>query len=198
MIVEARTEGFEPAVIEIEKRPCEPVAEVPAEECRFLDEWLLSRTLINQPWPDIDAMHRSPNFNFWTAHSVGRGNDESFTGLRFHNANLHEGHRMDGDGAVDSARLIHFIRVRVPAPTKPIRKAYIHFETFEGRGRVYAYDGDQRFFTEREHFAKAPLDIEVTGVKPGDEVEVWAVLEANTPYSAINRPVRWVYEYMDE
>ena len=192
--VEAVIEGFEPAVISIPKIPAEPIPEVPVEECRFLDKWLLSRTLINQPWPDIDAMHRRPNFNFWTEHAVGRGNDENFTGLRFRNPNLHEGHRMDGDGAVDSARLIHYISVKVPKPGKEFTKASIHFEVFEGRGRVYAFDGDQRFFTEREYFTKAPLDLDVTGVKPGDEVEVWAVLEANTPYSAINRPVRWVFE----
>lgn len=194
LVVEARAEGFEPAVIEIEKWPCVPVPEVPVEECRFLDQWLLSRTLINQPWPDIDALHQRPNFNFWTKHAVGRGNDENFTGLRFHNTKLHEGHRLDGDGAVDSARLIHFIRVRVPQPSRPFEKAFIHFEIFEGRGRVYVYDGSKRFFTERDFFTKAPLDIDVTGVRPGDEVEAWAVLEANTPYSAINRPVRWVFE----
>ena len=59
---------------------------------------------------------------------------------------------------------------------------------------MYAFDGNQRFYTERDFFTKAPLDLDVTGVRPGDEVEVWAVLEANTPYSAINRPVRWVFE----
>ena len=194
MIVRATVEGFSPAEIEIEKAPGQAVPEAAAEECRFLDEWLLSRTLINQPWPDIDAMHQKPNFNFWTVHSVGCGNDESFTGLKFHNEKLHEGHRLDGDGAVDSARLIHFIRVRVPSPARAFKKAMIHFECFEGRGRVYAFDGNQRFYTERDFFTKAPLDLDVTGVRPGDEVEVWAVLEANTPYSAINRPVRWVFE----
>ena len=192
--IEATVDGFAPAVIVIDKLPAEPIPEVPVEECRFLDKWLLSRTLIDQPWPDIDAMHRRPNFNFWTEHAVGRGNDENFTGLRFRNPNLHEGHRIDGDGAVDSARLIHFIRVKVPQPGREFKKACIHFEIFEGRGRVYAYDGDKRFFTERDRFFKAPLDLDVTGVKPGDEVEVWAVLEANAPYSAINRPVRWVFE----
>lgn len=69
----------------------------------------------------------------------------------------------------------------------------MHFEIFEGRGRVYAYSGSKRFYIERCEFAKAPLDLEYEGLKPGDEVEVWAVLEANTPFSAINRPVRWVF-----
>ena len=194
MIVEASVEGFEPVRIEIEKVPCDAIPEVPVEECRFLDKWLLSRTMINQPWPDIDAMHARPNFNFWTEHAVGRGNNEAFTGVKFNNQHIHEGRRFDGDGAVESARLIHFISVRVPQPAKPFSRAFIHFENFEGRGRVYVYSGKQRFFLERKEFYKAPMDVEVTGVKPGDEVEVWAVLEANLPYSAINRPVRWTFE----
>ena len=179
--IEAEAEGFAPAVIAVSKLPAKAIPEVPEEECRFLDKWLLSRTLVNQPWPDIDAMHRRPNFNFWTEHAVGRGNDENFTGLNINSAS-------------NSARLIHYIRVKVPAPSHPFTKATIHFETFEGRGRVYAYAGEKRFFTERTSFFKAPLDLDVTGVKPGEEVEVWAVLEANTPWSAINRPVRWVFE----
>ena len=184
--IEACVEGYEPATIVIEKAPGEPVPEVPEEECHFLDEWLLSRTLINQPWPDIDAMHARPNFNFWTPHCVGRGNDENFTGLTFRDPLVHEGKDMGGEGGVESARLIHFISVKVPKPSKEFSKVSIHFENFETNGRVYVYDGDLRFYTERTNFQHGPLDIDVTGVQPGDTVEVWAIIDANTTWSAIN------------
>ncbi len=188
IIVEAKIEGFETARITVEKEIASPIPEVPAEECRFLDEWLYSRTLIDQPRPDIDRMHLSPNFNFWTRHNPGRGNDENFTGLRFTR------NKRPGDGCVESARLIHFIRTKVPKTSHDFTKATVHFEIFEGRGRVYLYSGGKRFFVERENFTKAPLDLECEGLKAGDEVEVWAVLEANHPFCAINRPVRWIFE----
>lgn len=187
IVIEAQIDGFEPAVITIEKEAADPIPEVPAENCRFLDEWYYSRTLIDQPWPDIDKMHQRPNLNFWTKYNPGRGNNENFTGLVFSD------NHQPGDGSVESARLIHVTTVKVPQPSKAFDKVVLHFEIFEGRGRVYAYSGNKRFYTERCEFAKAPLDLECEGLKPGDEVEVWAVLEANTPFSAINRPVRWVF-----
>ncbi len=188
IVVEASIDGFETAEITVEKEITAPIPEVPTEDCRFLDEWLYSKTLINQPWPDIDRMHLSPNFNFWTRHNPGRGNDENFTGLRFSK------NPQPGDGCVENARLIHFIRTRVPETSHAFTKATVHFEIFEGRGRVYLYSGDKRFFAEREYFTKAPLDLECEGLQTGDEVEVWAVLEANHPFCAINRPVRWILE----
>lgn len=188
IVIEANIDGYEAATLVIEKEAAEPVCEVPAEECRFLDEWLYSRTLVDQPWPDIDAMHKRPNFNFWTKYNPGRGNNENFTGLRF------SPNHQPGDGSVENARLIHFIRTKVPQTSHDFEKAIVHFEVFEGRGRVYLYSGDKRFFVERDYFTKATLDLECEGLRPGDEVEVWAVLEANTAFSAINRPVRWIFK----
>ncbi len=194
IVVEAKIKGYDTVVLTIEKEAAEPVLEVPAEECRFLDEWLYSRTLINQPWPDIDQMQKRPNFNFWTKYNPGRGNNENFTGLRFRDPLLFEGRELGG-GDLENARLIHYIKTKVPvSSTKDFTKAVIHFEVFEGRGRVYLFSGNKRFFTERKEFVKAPLDLECEGLQQGDEVEVWAVLEANSPYSAINRPVRWMFQ----
>lgn len=191
IVIEAAADGYAPVLMTINKESAEAIPEVPAEECRFLDEWLYSRTLIDQPWPDIDQLHKRPNFNFWVKYNPGRGNNENFTGLRFDNDRIHEGRKFNGEGAVESARLIHFIRAKVPQTSHDFKKAVVHFEIFEGRGRVYLYSGDKRFFVEREEFVKAPLDLACEGLKSGDEVEIWAVLEANTPFSAINRPVRW-------
>ena len=39
-----------------------------------------------------------------------------------------------------------------------------------------------------------PLAVDTTGLKEGEEVEIWAVLEADTMFSAINKPVRWCFE----
>lgn len=192
IVIEAMIDGYDAAVLTIEKEAAEPIPEVAAEGCRFLDEWLYSRTLIDQPWPDIDQMHQRPNFNFWTKYNPGRGNNENFTGLRFADPLFFEGRELGG-GTLENARLIHFISTKVPETSKEFEKAIVHFEVFEGRGRVYLYSGDKKFFVEREKFVKAPLDLECEGLKPGDEVEVWAVLEANTPFSAINRPVRWMF-----
>lgn len=196
IIVEAQAEEFAPVQIEIAKQPAEAVAEVSAEACRFLDEWLYSRTLIDQPWPDVDAMHRAPNFNFWTKYNPGRGNNESFTGLTFPSprvAGMPVFDAHESEGVVKSARLVHFIRVKVPQPSHEYSSTVIRFEVFEGAGCVYVYGKDKRFYAEKQDFTKRAFDIDVTGLQPGEKVEVWAVLQALTPFSAINRPVRWIF-----
>ena len=81
----------------------------------------------------------------------------------------------------------------MPKPTYAFSRAVLHFETWEGRGRVYLYAGDRRWMTERTEFKKAPLDLECPGLLSGETVEVWAVLEADSPFCAINRPVRWEF-----
>lgn len=193
MVIEAAVEGYPTARILIEKEEATAIPEVPVEECRFLDEWLYSPTLIDQPWPDIDAFRRRPNFQFFTPYHPGRGNNENFTGLIFAPDAPQRAQTLN-QSAVESARLVHCIRVKVPKPSFAFTRVILHFEIFEGRGRVYVYSGDKRFFVERTQFAKAPLDLVCEGLKPGDEAEVWAVLEANHAFCAINRPVRWVFE----
>lgn len=194
IVITATVDGYAPAEIVIEKENACAVPEVPVEDCRFLDEWLYSRVMIDQPWPDIDELHAAPNYNFWKRYNPGRGNDEDFTGLPFDQGNASPIRKPQfGVKPVESARMIHYIKCIVPQPSQAFEKPVLHFECFEGRGRVYVYAGDKRYFVEREEFTKATLDVICEGLQPGEEVEVYAVLEANHPFCAINRPVRWTF-----
>lgn len=81
----------------------------------------------------------------------------------------------------------------MPQPSHEYSSTVIRFEVYEGAGRVYVYGTDKRFYAEKPDFTKRAFDIDVTGLQPGEKVEVWAVLQALTPFSAINRPVRWIF-----
>ncbi len=194
IVIQAEIDGFTPAQIIVEKEKACAIPEVAVEECRYLDEWLYSRVLIDQPWPDIDEQHEQKNFNFWKKYNPGRGNDEDFTGLCFPQTGAAPArpHALN-QKPFESARLIHFIQVKLPKPSMEFTKAILHFENFESNGRVYIYSGDKKFYAERTNFKKGPLDVELENVKPGDDVEVWAIIDADTPFSALNRPIRWMF-----
>lgn len=187
LIVEAACEGFAPTVIAITKQEGGLVPEVASEENRFLHEWYISRTLVDREFPDIDEMHRSPNWNFWQRYEVGRGNNESFTGL-------FPRRKSDDQKVPESARIIHAIWTKVPRSNSPHEKTFIHFENYEGAGKVVVFDEEKRFEAVKDNYDAIPFDVDVTGITEGSEVEVWAVLEGNQAFSAINRPVRWVFE----
>lgn len=187
LIVEALCEGFEPAEIVIQKQQSEVVREVLSEENRFLHEWYISRTQIDREFPDIDEMHRNPDLNFWQHYEVGRGNNESFTGVFPRRAG-------SGENGPGWARVIYAIRTKVPHANSSHERTFIHFENYEGSGKVVVFDGEKRFEAVKETYDAIPFDVEVSGITEGGVVEVWAVLEGNQPFSAINRPVRWVFQ----
>ena len=194
IVIEASAEGYGTARIEIAKEAAAPIPEVPEEECRFLDEWFYSQTLIDQDWPDIDGLHAHPNLNFWKRYHPGRGNDENFTGLILPGQDISSLRRPPVfNKAVESARLIHVIRMKVPKPSTAFENVVLHFENIEGRGRVYVYAGDKRYYGEKVNHHKAPYDLVCEGLQPGEEAEVWVVVQAHQTYCAINRPVRWEF-----
>lgn len=186
--VEAVCEGFASAVITIEKATGEAVCEVPYEDNRFLEKWYVSPALVNQPMPDIDGMHRNPDLNGWILFEVGRGNSNSFVGLFPRKPQDSE---CDEQGTV---RLIYYHKTKVPKCSGVYEKTVLYFEKYEGAGKVVVFGGDKRFEAEKTSFRAMPLAVDTTGLKEGEEVEIWAVLEADTMFSAINKPVRWCFE----
>lgn len=185
--VEAVCEGYEPAVITIEKAPGEVLPEVPYEENRFLEKWDISPALVNQPMPDIDEMQKHPDFNGWMLFEVSRGNSNSFAGM-------FPGPQDPDKVRPESVRLIYHIKAKVPKCSEAYERIVLYFEKYEGAGKVVVFGGDKRFEAEKTSYKAMPLAVDVTGLKEGEEVDVWSVLEADTMFCAINKPVRWCFE----
>ena len=185
--IEAVCEGYPPAVITIRKEAAEAVPEVPETDNPYLYQWRVSPTVVNQPDPDLDAMHRNPDFADWRLFEVGRGNPNCFAGLY---------PRPPQDTVTvppESAYAVHMIRTRVPGRGESGGHLQLCFEKFEGAGKVVIFGENARVEAVKEDYRSTPFIVDAEGLKPGDEVEVWAVLKANSNFCGICRPVCWQY-----
>lgn len=146
-------------------------------------------TLINQPMCDIKELHNSiMDKKGWMYHEVGRGNTESFTGL-------FPRPPMTVDIiAPESARLIYCTKQRIPHNAGTYKKLMLVFEKYEGAGTVWLFSGDKRIEARKGVYNSATFIVDATELTPGDEIEVWTVLEANTNFCGIIKPVHWMYE----
>ena len=93
-----------------------------------------------------------------------------------------------------SVQLVYCHRTKVPACVREYSRISLVFEKFEGIGEAALYSGDKCFKVEKTTFPPAPVILETEGLKPGDEVEVWVRLKADTMFCAVNKPVRWSFE----
>lgn len=187
LTIEAVVEGYAPASITITKAAADSIPEVPVEDNKFIYQFYISPTRINEIMPDLDAFHADkPDMSNWIYFEVGRGNSDSFSMLPRQGM---------GDSSIQSARIVYYAKTKVPVNSSKFKKTRLVMEKFEGKGKVVVFGPNNlRFEAAKEIYPPTPLEVDTTGLQEGDEVEVWAVVEADTMFCGVIRPVRWCFE----
>ena len=183
--VEALCEGYTPAVISIEKQAAEPVPEAPVIDNPYLYQWYVSPAYINQPEPNLDELRVNPDLTDWRLFEIGRGNSNSFAGLF---------PRPPQDTRTippKSAYVIYTIKARVPHTEDDSKALKLCFEKFEGAGKAVIYGKKTRIEKEKDNYLSVPFTVDADGLEPGEEVEIWVLLRANSIFCSICRPVSW-------
>ena len=187
--VEAFCDGFTPAVIAIPKAPGVPVPEVPEEENPYLYQWHLSPILINQPMLNLDELHRHLDLSGWRTFEVGRGFSHSFDGPSPRSPQ--EPWNIAPESVI---REIYYIKTRIPCCGDTNKHPELYFEKFIGAGRVVIFSENQKVEAEKTSPASIPFTVDASGLQGGEEVEIFAVVEADSLFFGICRPVYWRFK----
>ena len=183
LVLEAVCPGYDAAQIVIRKEPSSVIPEVQGEDCRFIGKWNISPPIAAKPLPDLDALNEAQNFDGWKYFEVGRGSADIFAGFV----------RPDPDESGEPLRVIFHAKSVVPSSYDDKKDLMLHFEKYEGAGKVVIYSGKKRFETVREKFSYGSFTVDASLLQPGETVDIWAVIESPNPINGICRPVRWMF-----
>ena len=183
LIVEAVCPGFEPAQITIEKAPSCVIPDVQGEDNRFIGKWSISPPMAAQPAPDMDKLNQEQNFEGWRIFEVGRGSADLFANFV----------RPDPDESGEPLRIVYHARTIVPKSYDDKKELTLHFEKFEGAGKVFFYTATKKLEVVKEKFSYGSFTADASQLEGGETVDVYVLLETPNPTNGLCRAVRWMF-----
>lgn len=192
--LKVHSDDFATLDIHVEKVSAPQIPAVPGEDTRYLPMWYISPTRKDMPYPDIEEMRKDLDLSGWLYTEVSRGSNGEFMGM-FGN---HGMPAMREDTPKESLRNVYYTTSKVALYDGTFKQVKLVFERFDAYGRVIIRGVGNAEGKVAQAYKRPDdpsyFEMNAEGFLPGDEVEVWVILEASDNYSAIRKPVRWAFE----
>jgi beta-galactosidase len=185
LVVTAASPQLGNAAISIEPKRCTRRPYVKRDYNRYIPVWRMS-PVFTQP-PDLSTIIAGGAPDAWESVEVGRGSPMVFEHL-FPRSFMMTKPTGDARGFV-----VYHAESTIPRHESKPRRITLHFECIEGKANAVFTRGDTTVSAVKEGYDPGTFDVDLSGFKPDDRIHAWVLIEANTAFCSVNRPVRWVF-----